>query len=172
MYGQRFKYFGARGPGGTLGLSVALGSLGCFLCRVRSEACAGTSAVLPYHQKTVGGQAGGVVGSAHASQCQSLSRTLWRHVHTTQPLGPRRGWARPSPSASHTHSHRTNWSLLLLALQSGVSATVTRRSTRAAPSPRHRSRAAPPAAGSARGHLLPRGQATHSPGQYRESLQR
>lgn len=121
MYGQRFNYFGARGPGGTLGLSVALGSLGCFLCRVRSEACAGTSAVLPYHQKTVGGQAGGVVGSAHASQCQSLvTHTLAARAHHAAPWPKERLGQAFTFRLTHTQSQNKLESLIACFAEWGI----------------------------------------------------
>lgn len=154
--------------------AVALGSWGWFLCQVRSESCAGTGAAIPCCKVTVGWPGRCYVGLwvLHPGITVSVSLSHSGCTCTPHTPCPVRGWLYHSPSASHTHSHRSNWSLLLLAMQSGLSAVVIQRTTRAAPSPRYRSRAAAPAAGSAMGHLPPRGQVAHSPGQHRESLLR
>lgn len=87
------------------------------------------------------------LGSAPRDHSVGLSLTLWLHVHTTHPLSSER--LALAFTLCLSHSHRTNWSLLLLAMQSGLSAVVIQQTVRAAPSPQCRSRAAAPVAGSA-----------------------
>lgn len=94
------------------------------------------------------------------------------HTHTHAPTPAShlvRGALSGTRPLPHTRSQSESKSLIAVW---GAAGTVTPRKVRRAPSPRCPCRAAAPAAGSATGHLPPRGRAARSPGRCRESRQR
>lgn len=106
-----------------MGFSAALGSLGCFLCRVRSEACLCWPQCCPSLLSDDNGVARQVLlGSAHRDHSVSLSRTLAARAHHT-PSWPKERLApvQHSPSASHTQSQNRLESLIACFAEWGIS---------------------------------------------------
>lgn len=136
----------------------------CSLREVRADGVTGP-------QRGWGQAPGSGPGPSVLSQCRShihlWSRSQTR-MHANHPLiwSEVRSGTRPLP---HTRSQSESESLIAVW---GVAGMVTPRKVRRAPSPRCPCTAAAPAAGSATGHLPPRGQAARSPGRCRESRQR